>query len=41
VDFERDGSASYTQIVLQDNAGHRLVLEVYPLDERVRIRDDG
>ncbi len=40
VDFERDGSASYTQIVLQDNAGHRVVLDVYPLDERVRIRDE-
>jgi len=40
VDFERDGSASYTQIVIQDNAGHRVVLDVYPLDERVRIRDE-
>jgi len=38
--FERDGSASYTEIYLEDKKGHVLAVDVYPLDDRVRIRDD-
>jgi|SRR5882672_8412978 len=40
VEFARDGSAEYTEILIQDAAGDHLVLDVQPLDERVRIRDD-
>ena len=40
VEFARDGTASYTLIHLQDASGNRIALDVYPLDERVRIRDD-
>ena len=39
VDFERDGTASPTEIVLADDDGHALALEVLPLAEAVRIRD--
>ncbi len=39
VDFERDGSANYTEIYLEDPAGNRIALDVHPLDERVRVRD--
>lgn len=38
--FERDGTASYTEVYLQDAQGHQVALDVYPLDERVRIRHD-
>jgi len=40
VEFARDGSAEYTEIYLQDAAGDRVALDVHPLDERVRIRND-
>lgn len=40
VQFERDGSADYTEIYIEDKEGHVLALDVYPLDDRVRIRDD-
>jgi type II secretion system protein H len=40
VEFARDGSAEYTEILIQDAAGDHVVLDVQPLDERVRIRDD-
>jgi type II secretion system protein H len=40
VEFARDGSADYTEIYLQDAAGDHIELDVYPLDERVRIRND-
>jgi type II secretion system protein H len=40
VAFARDGSADYTQIVLEDGSGNRVVIDVAPLDERVRIRHD-
>jgi type II secretion system protein H len=37
--FERDGTASATEIVLADDAGHAVALEVQPLAEAVRIHD--
>jgi type II secretion system protein H len=37
--FERDGSASPTEIVLADESDHALALEVLPLAEAVSIRD--
>ena len=37
--FERDGTASPTEIVLADSDDHALALEVQPLAEAVRIRD--
>ncbi len=40
VAFARDGSADYTEIYLEDPDGHRVALDVYPLDERVRIRHE-
>ena len=40
VEFARDGTASYSEIYIQDNSGNRIALDVYPLDERVRIRDE-
>ena len=40
VQFERDGSAQYTEIYIEDKEGHALALDVHPLDDRVRIRDD-
>jgi prepilin-type N-terminal cleavage/methylation domain-containing protein len=40
VEFQRDGSADYTEIYLQSADGDHIALDVYPLDERVRIRHD-
>jgi type II secretion system protein H len=37
--FDRDGTASPTEIVLSDGDGHALALEVLTLAEAVRIRD--
>jgi hypothetical protein len=37
--FERDGTASPTEIVLADEDGHALLLEVQMLAEAVRIHD--
>jgi len=39
VEFERDGTASPTEIVLGDANGHTLALEVLPLADAVRIHD--
>ncbi len=39
VEFERDGTASPTEIVLGDANGHALGLEVLPLADAVRIHD--
>jgi type II secretory pathway pseudopilin PulG len=39
--FERDGTASSTEIVLADDDGHALALLVQPLAEAVRIHDVG
>jgi type II secretion system protein H len=38
--FERDGSAEPAEIYLQDAMGHRVALDVLPLDDRVRLRND-
>lgn len=40
VQFDRDGSAEYTEIYIEDKEGHVIALDVHPLDERVRIRDE-
>jgi prepilin-type N-terminal cleavage/methylation domain-containing protein len=39
VEFDRDGSASPIEIVLGDDDGHALALEVLPLADVVRIHD--
>jgi type II secretion system protein H len=39
VEFERDGTASYTEIHLDDESGRTLVLDVLPLADAVRISD--
>ena len=41
IEFDREGTASYTEIYLEDKEGHALVLDVFPLDDRVRIRDEA
>jgi type II secretion system protein H len=38
--FERDGSASFTEIVLQERGGARRTLAVLPLDDAVRFVDE-
>lgn len=40
VEFARDGSASYTEIVIEDDSGERVVLAVLPLDDAVRWIDE-
>ena len=39
IEFERDGTASYTEIHLEDESGRTLALEVLPLADVVRISD--
>jgi len=41
VTFERDGTASFTTIVLDDLDGRELILEIQPLADTVRIFDEG
>lgn len=41
VRFESDGSASYATIVLNEPDGHEVSLEILPLADTVRIRDDA
>lgn len=41
VEFEKDGSASHTEIVIEDGSGRRIVLAVLPLDDAVRFVDEG
>jgi prepilin-type N-terminal cleavage/methylation domain-containing protein len=41
VGFDRDGTASYTEIYLEDSSGRGISLDVMPLDDVVRIRDDA
>jgi type II secretory pathway pseudopilin PulG len=38
--FERDGTAAYTEIVLEERGGARQTLAVLPLDDAVRFLDD-
>lgn len=40
VAFERDGSSDHVEIVIADDDGNEMTLEVEPLLEMVRIRDD-
>ena len=37
VAFARDGTSDYSEIHIQDSDGHHVSLELFPLDERVRI----
>lgn len=37
--FDRDGTASYTEIFIDDESGRQVVLDVLPLADAVRIRD--
>jgi len=39
VEFASDGSAAYTEILLDDESGRRLAIEVLPLAESVRVFD--
>ena len=40
VEFAQDGTASYTEIVLEDDSGRRVRLAVLPLDDAVRWLDE-
>lgn len=40
VDFTADGTASPTEIVIEDDSGRRVVLSVLPLDDAVRVLDE-
>ena len=37
--FDRDGTASYTEIFIDDQSGRQIALDVMPLADAVRIRD--
>jgi type II secretion system protein H len=39
--FERDGTTVYTAIVLEDESGRSVTLEILPLADAVRIRDES
>jgi prepilin-type N-terminal cleavage/methylation domain-containing protein len=39
--FDRDGTTAYTAIVLEDESGRSLTLDVLPLADAVRIRDES
>jgi len=39
VEFSTDGTAPYTEILLDDDSGRRLAIEVLPLAESVRVID--
>jgi prepilin-type N-terminal cleavage/methylation domain-containing protein len=39
VDFERDGTANHTEIILANDDERALALEILPLAEAIRIRD--
>src|SRR5262249_37591460 len=39
VEFSTDGTAAYTEILLDDESGHRLAIEVLPLADSVRVVD--
>jgi prepilin-type N-terminal cleavage/methylation domain-containing protein len=41
VDFDRDGTATYTEIFLEDESGRGISLAILPLDDVVRIHDDA
>ena len=37
VSFDRDGTASYTEIVIEDDSGAAITLAVYPLEDAVQL----
>jgi type II secretion system protein H len=39
ITFERDGTVEPTRILLMDTSGHRVALDLAPLDEAVMVRD--
>jgi len=39
VAFDRDGTGDYTEIVIDDDSGRQIALEIQPLADAVRIRD--
>jgi type II secretory pathway pseudopilin PulG len=39
ITFDRDGTASYTEIFIDDQSGRQIALDVMPLADAVRIRD--
>jgi type II secretory pathway pseudopilin PulG len=39
ISFDRDGTASYTEIFIDDASGRQIALEVMPLADAVRVRD--
>jgi hypothetical protein len=39
--FERDGSADYSEIVLEESGGDHLAMAILPLDDAVRFLDDA
>ena len=39
IEFETDGTADWTSVVLDDDAGRGLAIDVLPLAEAVRVRD--
>jgi prepilin-type N-terminal cleavage/methylation domain-containing protein len=38
--FDRDGTTSYTELQISDEGGKTIVLDVLPIAEAVRVRDD-
>jgi type II secretion system protein H len=41
VSFDRDGTGSYTEIVLEDDAGETVALAVHPLEDAVQLLEDA
>ena len=39
--FDRDGTSVYSEILLESDAGDRLVLEIQPLADAVQVRHEG
>lgn len=39
IGFDRDGTATYTEILIEDESGRQIALDVLPLADAVRIRD--
>jgi prepilin-type N-terminal cleavage/methylation domain-containing protein len=40
VSFDRDGTGSYTEIVLEDDSGETVALAVHPLEDAVQLLED-
>jgi hypothetical protein len=39
IEFQTDGTAAYTSVVVDDDSGRSLAIDVLPLAEAVRVRD--